>query len=442
MNWYIVLLTCLGLLILAVAWLPALLRRLPLSLPIICVAFGFALFGMPGTGPAPNLIEHPHLTEHLTELIVIVALMGAGLKLNRPLGWRSWIITWRLLAITMPLSIAAIALLGWSGLALAPAAALLLGAVLAPTDPVLAADVQVGPPHDPEEDEVRFSLTSEAGLNDGLAFPFVNLAVAMALHGAALGSWTTTWLAVDVIWKVAAGLALGLLVGQALGRLIFRYESRLPESGDNLVVLGITFLAYGLTELAHGYGFLAVFVAALTLRSQERSHHYRSRLHDFAEQIERLFMMILLVLFGGAVGGGLLAPLTWQAALVGLACLLLVRPLAGLIGLAGSGRPLDEQAAISFFGIRGIGSFYYLAHAYNAAKFEAEAEFLFALVGFVVLVSILLHGVSSTPVMRRLERRWRAERARQPAAVERPPALSALAAALPNAPAGSTQRGR
>jgi hypothetical protein len=139
------------------------LRQLPLSLPIICVAFGFALFSIPGTGAEPDLLEHPHLTERLTELIVIVALMGAGLKLNRPPGWQSWIITWRLLAITMPLSIAGIALLGWWGLGLAPAAALLLGAVLAPTDPVLASDVQVGPPHDPEEDDVRFSLTSEAG---------------------------------------------------------------------------------------------------------------------------------------------------------------------------------------------------------------------------------------------------------------------------------------
>jgi NhaP-type Na+/H+ or K+/H+ antiporter len=411
MNWYIVLLACLGLLILAVAWLPTLLHRLPLSLPIICVAFGFGLFSIPGTGPAPNAIDHPYLTQHLTELIVIVALMGAGLKLNRPLGWRSWIVTWRLLAITMPLSIAGIALLGWAGLGLAPAAALLLGAVLAPTDPVLASDVQVGPPHEPEEDDVRFSLTSEAGLNDGLAFPFVHLAVAVALHGAAPGAWTLQWLAIDVIWKIGAGLAVGLLVGEVLGRLIFRYVARLPESGDNLVVLGITLLAYGLAELAHGYGFLAVFVTALTLRSQERSHHYRARLHEFAEQIERLFMMILLVLFGGTIAGGLLAPLTWQAALAGLACLLLVRPLAGLVGLAGSGRPLDEQAAISFFGIRGIGSFFYLAYAYNTAEFETDAEFLFALVGFVALVSIVLHGVSARPAMRYLERKWQAEHA-------------------------------
>jgi sodium/hydrogen antiporter len=410
---YIILLTCLGLLTLAVAWLPALLRQLPLSLPIICVAFGFALFSAPGIGGEPDLLAHPYLTEHMTELIVIVALMGAGLKLNRPPGWQRWIITWRLLAITMPLSIAGIALLGWWSLGLAPAAALLLGAVLAPTDPVLASDVQVGPPHDPEEDEVRFSLTSEAGLNDGLAFPFVNLAVAAALHGTVVGFWTLEWLAIDVAWKIAAGGVIGMLVGQALGLLIFRYveHTRLPESGDSLVAIGITLLAYGLTELAHGYGFLAVFVAALTLQRWERSHHCRTRLHEFAEQIERLLMMILLVLFGGAVAGGLLGPLTWPAAVTGLACLLVVRPLAGLIALAGTGRPLDERAAISFFGIRGVGSFYYLAYAYNTAEFDTEARFLFAVVGFVVLVSIVLHGISSTPAMRYLERKWQAEHA-------------------------------
>jgi NhaP-type Na+/H+ or K+/H+ antiporter len=237
-------------------------------------------------------------------------------------GWRTWLTTWRLLAITMPLSIAGIALLGWSGLGLAPAAALLLGAVLAPTDPVLASDVQVGPPHEPEQGEVRFSLTSEAGLNDGLAFPFTNLAVAMALYGAAPGSWTLEWLAIDVTWKIAAGLAIGLLVGQALGLLIFHHveHPRLPESRDNLVAVGIPLLAYGLAELAHGYGFLAVFVAALTLRHWERSHHYRGRLHEFAEQIERLFMMILLALFGGAIAGGLLgaAHLAGRAGRVGV----------------------------------------------------------------------------------------------------------------------------
>jgi NhaP-type Na+/H+ or K+/H+ antiporter len=159
-------------------------------------------------------------------------------------------------------------------------------------------------------------------------------------------------------------------------------------------------------ELVHGYGFIAVFVTALTLRRKERSHHYRGRLHEFSEQLERLFMMVLLVLFGGALAGGLLAPLTWGAAAVGLLCLLAVRPLAGLVALAGSGLGLDERAAISFFGIRGVGSFYYLAYAYNTEAF-GELDFVFALVGFVVLGSILLHGLTASPVMGWLDRRWR-----------------------------------
>jgi NhaP-type Na+/H+ or K+/H+ antiporter len=145
------------------------------------------------------------------------------------------------------------------------------------------------------------------------------------------------------------------------------------------------------------------------LRRRERSHHYRGRLHEFAEQVERLMMMTVLALFGGAIAGGLLGPLTWQAVLVGLACLLLVRPLAGLAGLAGSGHGLGPGAAIGFFGIRGIGSFYYLAYAHNAAVFVAEAEILFATVGFVVLASIVLHGLTSAPAMRRLRRKPAAE---------------------------------
>ena len=409
MNWYMVLLSGLGLLILGIAWLPALVRGFPLSLPIACVTLGFALFSIPGTGPDPNLLQHPHLTERLTELTLIVALMGAGLKLNRPLGWRSWATTWRLLGLAMPLSIAAIALLGSGLLGLTTASALLLGAALAPTDPVLASSVQVGPPQDPEEDEVRFALTSEAGLNDGLAFPFAHLAIAVAVHGAGFGAWTWEWLSVAVLWKTAAGIGVGLLIGQALGYVIFHYVegSPIPETGDTLVALGITLLAYGLAELVHGYGFLAVFATALTLRRQERSHHYRARLHEFSEQLERLFMMILLVLFGGALAGGLLAPLTWEAACVGLLSMLAVRPVAGLVALAGSGLRFDEQAAISFFGIRGVGSFYYLAYAYNTEQF-GELDFVFALVGFVVLASILLHGIMATPVMGWLDRRWRA----------------------------------
>jgi sodium/hydrogen antiporter len=213
MDPYIVLLTGLGVVILAIAWLPMLLRNAPLSLPIFCVLLGIGLFMAPGTGPDPDFLAQSSFVERITELVVIIALLGAGLKLDRPVGWKRWRTTWLLLGVTMPLSILGIAVLSMMLLDLSLPAAILLGAVLAPTDPVLAADIQVGPPRSGGEDEVRFSLTSEAGLNDGLAFPFTNLAIAMAASGAAAGAlpgwWTVEWLAVDVVWKLAAGLLVG-----------------------------------------------------------------------------------------------------------------------------------------------------------------------------------------------------------------------------------------
>lgn len=403
MSSYIVALVCVGFLILLVAWLPMLLKELPLSLPIVCVAFGFLVFQLAGL-ESPDPLEFPEATERLTELIVLVALMGAGLKLDRPLGWRSWIITWRLLCITMPLSIVLIALIGWGVLGLSVAAAMLLGAALAPTDPVLASDVQVGPPQSGEEDEIRFSLTSEAGLNDGLAFPFTNLAIAMALHGTTPGAWTLHWLGIDVLWKLAAGVGMGWLVGKLLGIATFRLPNRakLSRTGDGFVSLGITLIAYGLTELVHGYGFLAVFIAALSLRHEERNHEYHEKLHDFIEQTERLLMMLLLVLFGGALAHGLLIPLSWADVVATLLILFAVRPLAGLVGLWGVPVPMGEKLAIGFFGIRGMGSFYYLAFALNEAHFGVPNQ-LWAVIGFVVLVSIVVHGTTVTPVMRALD---------------------------------------
>lgn len=284
---YILLLIASGVLILLAAWLPMLRKALPLSLPMVCVGLGVVLSRiLPGTEPLP--LRFPQATERLTEIIVIVALMGSGLKLDRRLGWRSWTLTWRLLGISTPLSILGIALIGHAWLGLGLAASLLLGAVLAPTDPVLASDVQVGPPRSGMEDEVRFALTSEAGLNDGLAFPFVNLAIVAAL---ALGSelhlprLTAEWLAVDVVWKLLAGTVLGWATGSALGWLMFRLPnwSRISGTGDGFVALGATLLAYGVAEAAHGYGFVAVFVAALALRDAEPRHAFHERMHDFAE---------------------------------------------------------------------------------------------------------------------------------------------------------------
>jgi sodium/hydrogen antiporter len=407
MDPYIALLAGAGGMVLLTAWLPMLLKELPLSLPIICVALGAGLFALPGMGgAAPHPGDHLDLVERLTEMVVIVALTGCGLKLDRPLGF-GFSPTWRLLVIAMPLTIVALAWLAHALLGVGLAAALLIAAALAPTDPVLASDVQVGPPGQGEEDEIRFALTSEAGLNDGLAFPFVNLAIALAaIVSLEDGQWFLDWLAVDVIWKLAAGVAIGWLIGRGLGWLAFRLPNRaaLSRTGDGFVALGITLVSYSVTEMAQGYGFLAVFVTAVTFRSVERHHDYHGSLHDFIEQLERLLMMALLFLFGASLtGGGLLAGIDhWTTVLFALLTIFVVRPVAGWLSLLGGPEPPGERATIAFYGIRGVGSFYYLAYGLGHEAFEATPV-LWSAVSLVVLISIFLHGATVTPVMRRLD---------------------------------------
>ena len=402
---YIIWLTCAGLLIALVAWLPLALKRLPLSLPIICIALGAGIFVLPAVSLEPLPQTYPEITERLTEFVVIIALMGAGLKLDRRLSWHHWGVTWRLLAITMPLSIAAITALGGWGLGLSWISALLLGACLAPTDPVLAADVQVGPPKEGDEDEVRFGLTSEAGLNDGLAFPFVNLAIALALSASTGEPWTRDWLLHSVMWEIGIGVAAGWLIGRAFGWLTFHVpaKTKLAQTGDGLIAIAATFLSYGLTEMVDCYGFLAVFVTALTLRRSHRDHDFNEEMHAITEQVERIAMMIVLLLFGGALTSGLLQAIRWQDALAAAAIIILVRPLAGVLGLVGFPADRPEKLTLAFFGIRGVGSFYYLAYALNHAEFM-DSDRLWSIVGLVALFSILLHGLTVTPVMRLLDR--------------------------------------
>ncbi|KYH26633.1 Na(+)/H(+) antiporter 1 [Halalkalicoccus paucihalophilus] len=395
-----------GIALLGVAVLPLLVSDRPISLPIFFVAFGALVFYVPII-PAPDPLEQGLLTEHVAELGVILALMGLGLKIDRPPSLRGWTSTWRLLAITMPLSIAGAALLGWWLVGFLAPAAVLLGAVIAPTDPVLASEVQVEEPGEGETDEEgsepRFALSSEAGLNDGLAFPFTNLAIALALVGLAPENWLGEWLFVAVGYKIVVGTLAGIVFGMVLARLVFTTapETRIAQSVQGLEAIGGTLAVYGLTEVVGGYGFIAVFVAALMIRHSERSHEYNESLHRTAEFAEQTLMALIMVFFGGAIVGGLLGPLTFEGLLTALAIVFLVRPLAGIVGLVGFDRPWSERGAIAFFGVRGIGSFYYLAHGLNEAAF-ADADLLWAVVGTVVLVSVVLHGITASPVMNRL----------------------------------------
>jgi NhaP-type Na+/H+ or K+/H+ antiporter len=405
---YVILIAFFGLVVLLTAWLPLVLKEFPLSLPIICVAFGFVFVWTPlskviGTNP----LDSRYLTEKLTEFVVIISLMGAGLKIDKPFGWATWNTTWRLLAISMPITIAAIALLGWSFLGLGFASSLLLGSALAPTDPVLASDVQVGPPLSGEEGVVRFGLTSEAGFNDGLSFPFVHLAIAIALSTVSDDPWLADWFFMDVLWRLAAGVGLGWIAGKILGFLTFHLPNRtnLARTGDGFAVLGITCLCYGLIEMAHGYGFVGVFVTALTLRAAERDSGYHENLHDFAEQTERLLMMLVLVCFGAAIAeGSVFRAMDWKVICATIVILFAIRPFAGWVGLLGHKITGKEKAVIAFFGIRGLGSFYYLAYAMGQARFD-RADILWVTVSLVVLASVLIHGIAVTPVMQHLDRK-------------------------------------
>lgn len=410
--------TAIGVAALAAALLPRILRRAPVSLPLVLLVSGFVAYSVIPALPDPDPTVHSDVALHLTEVCVIVSLMGAGLAINRPLGRRAWGTTWRLLAITMPLSMLAVGFLGWSALGLGVAASVLLAAALAPTDPVLATEVQVSEPvAEPGavDDEARFALTSEAGLNDGLAFPFTYAAIGMSLVGLAPGAWLSHWLVTDVVWRLSLGVLGGLALGWLLGRLFFSsFADRhgITEHAQGFVALGATFLAYGATELVEGYGFIAVFVCASTVRAAERSHSYHQVLHTFVEQIEKLLTVAVIVLLGGAVARGLLAPIGPAEVAVALGFLLVVRPLAGWIGLTPGRTGPRERAVIAFFGVRGVGSLFYVAYGLQNGVFP-EGERIWAVVGLVVAASVVLHGVVATPAMRFLDAERRRAAARR-----------------------------
>jgi NhaP-type Na+/H+ or K+/H+ antiporter len=400
--------------------LPELLHRWAISAPMVLVGVGMLI----GLTPLPDDLpldpqQNRAAIEHVTELVVLVALMGVGLALDRPLrprdraSWGRWAPTWRLLAIGMPLTIGSVWLLGWAA-GLAPAAALLLGAALAPTDPVLASDVQVAGPqtgdHEvDEDDEVRFTLTSEAGFNDGLTFPFVYAAILLATEGA-VSRWGLEWLGWYLVGKVVIGVVVGVVVGRLLALLAFRSRSRalrVAERGESLLSLAALVASYGVGEVVGGYGFLSVFVCAMTFRAAERSHDYHASMHEVVERLERLLTLFVLLVLGIALTRGLLTALDWRGVAIGLALILVVRPLSGAVALA-SRRPgsddrltRGERWAIAFFGVRGVGSIYYLAYAAAEDPVLAD-DWLWSTVAFTVVASVLVHGVLSTPVMDRV----------------------------------------
>lgn len=408
---YNVLILIMGVAFLFGSLFPIISKRIPVSLPMLQVTFG-ALIGYFWISLSfLNPLENGIFIEKAAEIVVLVSLVGAGIKIDTPLEWKLWRPTVRLLLVTMPIGIFSMAVLGYYAFGLSLGAAILLGAVLAPTDPVLASSIQVGPPNTGTEDAPRFALTSEAGLNDGLAFPFVYLAITVAeafSEGKSLtGKMLLTWFTVDVLWQVGVGVIVGVIVGKVLAKVVFSKAMSKTTISQSYVIIALTLLAYGLAELVHSYGFIAVFVAAFAFRRSEHKHEYHEQLHDFAEQTEGLLMSLMLVFFGMFIGQGLQSDieLTWPVYAVSLAFLFIIRPVGGLIAFYKLDNPRTEKYVISALGIRGIGTFYYLSYALNQGYFNDEdAIKLWVVCSIVILISIFLHGLSAPRLLRVVEK--------------------------------------
>lgn len=410
MDPYIIVITLIGLAALGMAWMPLITRKTHISYSIIYVLLGVGAYLLFPSLPDPLPQNNPGIALHLSEIMVLVSLMGTGLKIDQPFSFRSWGLPFRLIIITMMLTIGLVAGIGMWVFEVGLAAAILLGAALAPTDPVLASDVQVGPPLERTRNNVKFSLTAEAGMNDGMAFPFVYLALGLAAstQGDLFSSWN--WLFYDFIYRILAGAGVGYLIGKILAWAVFALPERGPnlKIGDGFVAISATLLVYGLTELIQGYGFIAVFVTAITMRNFELHHKYHRKLHSFTDQIERILIAVVLMLFGGALVRGILQELNWALAGFGLGFIFLIRPVCAYLSLINSNLHFKEKLVISFFGIRGVGSIFYLAFGFNEFDFEHQ-EMFWSLVAFIILGSIVLHGSTAALTMERIQEEFSEE---------------------------------
>lgn len=412
MDQYIVIISVIGVAALGMAWMPAFTKRTGISYAILYTLAGVLIYLLfphllPPADPRKNLTY----TGHLTELVVIISLMGTAIKIDRPLNWKSWQSPLRLVTVAMVGCIAIASALGYAFFNIGVVSALLLGAVLAPTDPVLASDVQVGPPNEKIRFETKFALTAEAGMNDSLAFPFVLLAITLCNMTAKGEGSIMEWLGYHVLLRMVVGLVVGYLIGKLLGFIIFTMSDKFDvlETRDGFVALSLTLMVYGIAELLHGYGFVAVFVAGLTLRNYEVGHKYHDKLHAFTDQSERIMLAIVLILFGGSLLSGVLAGLTWPMVMFSVIFLFFIRPITSYVSLMACKQVHTlEKWVISFFGIRGMGSIYYLAYAFKEAKFPYADE-LWTIVTFTILLSIVVHGLTATRVMKYMEARFARE---------------------------------
>lgn len=432
-----------GVLLITMVLVGTLLARLPLSSAMIYLVVGYAL-GPGGIGViAADPIAHASLLELVAEVAVLISLFAVGLKLGVPLLDRQWILPWRLAFLSMSATVGLIAAIGYWGLGLSVGAAVLLGGILAPTDPVLASGVQSEPGATP--DRVGFSLAGEGALNDGSAYPFVLLGLAlMGLHE--MGEWGWHWWTLDLLWATLGGLAIGAMLGSFVGILVVYLRTRHQNALglDVFLSLGLVALSYGVAQLCLASGFLAVFSAGLALqRVREHpmagtvsldkkgvaallhrphpeirathSHHASATMNlavqGFNEQLEKLAELAIVLTIGA-----MLPYATWSVQLLWFipVLFLLVRPLSVLVGMIGMSVPGRQRTMIAWFGIRGIGSVFYLMYALNHGVSGPLAEALVSLTLITVAVSILAHGMSVRPLMVWYLARKRARYPRKP----------------------------
>ncbi|WP_114809923.1 cation:proton antiporter [Paraburkholderia kururiensis] len=406
------------------------LKRLPVSAAMVYLLIGF-LLGPPGINLLQlDLVRDAHTLRVLTEIALLVSLFAIGLRLRVPFKSRMWLLPLRLGLLAMIVTVPLLAWFGVQVLNLAWGPALLLGAMLAPTDPVLAHDVQV---HNPGDlDRVRFSLSGEGGVNDGIALPFALAGLALCESGGgqahALPSWP--WLFGEALWGVAGAVVIGGALAwatmQTVAWLRTRYARALGLEG--FFALGLIELAYGAAQLAHTYGFIAVFAAGVTMRRVEhrasgerpprevigsvdsddvdatasdpqKAHAYMAEsVLGFTIEMERIAEVFVMTVVGNVVAN-LREPLfTWSCLGVVAALFFVVRPLAVTLSLAGAGATPAQRRLMGWFGIRGVGSFYYLAYSLE----QGPVKSIVPLVPFVIatiVASVIVHGISATPLM-------------------------------------------
>ena len=408
---YILDLFVIGFLLLAVTLGSGWISRLPLSFALIYLIVGI-LLGPYGT----NLIQlqpNAQFLERLTEFVVIVSVFNCGLKMNRPLQLWAWKITARLIGFLMPICIFAIAAVGHWVLGMDWGGAFLLGAILAPTDPVLASEVQLADIKD--EDELRFGLTSEGGLNDALAFPFVYLGLHW-IKDPNLDNWFRQWVLVDVIWAIAAAIITGIVAAKLVVWVERKAHKQLAadELMDDFVALGTILLTYSLTEIVNGYGFLAVFVAGIVVQRNFKDPETQHSRMEFTERIEKLMEVGTILLVGSILRLQPMLNYAGASLLVAGSLLFLIRPVGAWLStikadsaLAPGHPPLHPttRQLIGWFGVRGVGSLYYLSYAFGEGLQNQLAEQIAWITYTTIVISVILHGISATPLMNLYEQK-------------------------------------